>query len=71
MNSVHAAYPLDEERLSLDWEMVHDAGCTRDDGQDLPHHVSTPEQIRQLANTTLAALLKVLPANPTVISVAR
>ncbi|KAF4527230.1 hypothetical protein B566_EDAN012780 [Ephemera danica] len=71
VNSVHAAYPLDEERLSLDWEMVHDAGCTRDDGQDLPHHVSSPEEVRALADTSLAAILAALPGPPTVITVAR
>jgi len=71
MNSVHAAYPLDEERLSLDWEIVHDAGCTLDNGQDLPHHVSTDQQIQALVDKSLVAILKALPALPTLVTVAR
>lgn len=71
MNSVHAAYPLDEERLSLDWEIVHDAGCTLDNGNDLPHHVSTEEQIQSLVDTSLVAILQALPSLPTVVTIAR
>ncbi|XP_059477954.1 UPF0489 protein C5orf22 homolog isoform X3 [Neocloeon triangulifer] len=71
VNSVHAAYPLDEERLSLDWEIVHDAGCTLDNGNDLPHHVSSDEQIAELVERSLSAVLRALPSPPTFVTLAR
>jgi hypothetical protein len=52
----------------VDFEAMFRAGCTFD-GTELPHHVSSPQQIEQLMTMT-TRILQHLPA-PTVISVAR
>ncbi|XP_070211010.1 UPF0489 protein C5orf22-like isoform X2 [Littorina saxatilis] len=52
----------------VDFEMLYRAGCTFD-GTALPHHVSSPQQIQWLMDTT-AAVLKSLP-KPTIVTVSR
>ena len=54
----------------VDWELVHDAGCTiDDDDHQLPHHVSSLEEIESLMKA-FSSLITCLPP-PTVITVAR
>ena len=53
----------------IDWKMIHDAGCTCDD-TDLPHHVSSNEEISILLRQT-RTFLQNLSAQLTVITVAR
>ncbi|XP_037788004.1 UPF0489 protein C5orf22 homolog [Penaeus monodon] len=54
----------------VDWEMIHEAGCTCDDQKhELPHHVSTDEQIVQLMEC-FQQLISSLPS-PTVITLSR
>ena len=52
----------------VDWKLVHDAGCTWDD-TELPHHVSTQEEIASMLNAT-RRLLDPLP-RPRLVTVAR
>ncbi|XP_024947428.1 UPF0489 protein C5orf22 homolog isoform X3 [Cephus cinctus] len=54
----------------IDWSIVHDAGCTRDD-TDLPHHVTTPNDLDRLITGTFRSFLAALPAPPTIVTVAR
>ncbi|XP_063866805.1 UPF0489 protein C5orf22 homolog isoform X1 [Scylla paramamosain] len=54
----------------VDWELVHDAGCTIDDDtHQLPHHVSSKEEIDSLMET-FCSLVTRLP-QPTLVTVAR
>lgn len=54
----------------VDWELVHDAGCTiDDDAHQLPHHVSSKEEIDSLMEA-FCSLVTHLP-QPTVVTVAR
>ena len=61
---------------TIDWNMIHDAGCTCDDSE-LPHHPSSVDEIRQLVCETKAFLSKLWnPAIstqtwPTIVTVAR
>ncbi|XP_041376011.1 UPF0489 protein C5orf22 homolog [Gigantopelta aegis] len=52
----------------VDFDLVHDAGCTMDD-TELPHHVSSKKQILQLMEAT-REILKLLP-HPTLVTAAR
>ncbi|XP_045601728.2 UPF0489 protein C5orf22 homolog [Procambarus clarkii] len=54
----------------IDWELVHDAGCTcDDDNHELPHHVSSKEEIDMLMKVTCKLVASLPP--PVVITVAR
>ena len=53
-DSIHANYGEDAE---IDWEIVHNAGCTCDD-TELPHHVSEPGEIQELLTQFLVTLEK-------------
>ncbi|XP_069685879.1 UPF0489 protein C5orf22 homolog [Periplaneta americana] len=66
VKNVETQYPGEE----VDWELVHDAGCTCDD-TDLPHHVTSRKDIEQLISLSFAGLLSVLPGPPTVITISR
>lgn len=45
--------------VDIDWKLVHDMGCTCDD-TDLPHHVSSRDQIVELADMFIK-FLKFIP----------
>ncbi|NXN15864.1 CE022 protein, partial [Indicator maculatus] len=69
MNSlVQLVHSLKTRMESPDYEMVHQAGLTCD-YMELPHHVSTEEEIEGLIQS-IKALLKDLP-KPTLVTVAR
>lgn len=54
----------------VDWELVHDAGCTIDDDtHQLPHHVSSQEEIDSLMEA-VCSLVTCLP-QPTLVTMAR
>lgn len=53
----------------IDWQLVHDAGCTCDD-TELPHHVSTLEEIDRLLERT-GELLTAIGVGPAMVTVAR
>lgn len=53
----------------IDWKLIHDAGCTCDD-TDLPHHVSTNEEISILLRQT-RVFLQSLSVNPVMVTVCR
>lgn len=58
------------EESGVDWELVHDAGCTiDDDAHQLPHHVSSKEEIDSLVEA-FRSLVTRLP-QPTVVTMAR
>lgn len=54
----------------INWTLVHDAGCTIDD-TDLPHHVTSQQDLDRLITGTFRSFLAVLPAPPTIVTVAR
>nr|CAD7459540.1 unnamed protein product [Timema tahoe] len=64
VQQVEENYP-DEQ---VDWEMVHDAGCTCDD-TELPHHVTARDDIITMINTSFVGLLDSLPGPPTIITI--
>ncbi|KAG7167078.1 UPF0489 protein C5orf22-like [Homarus americanus] len=54
----------------VDWELVHDAGCTCDDEvHELPHHISSNEEIDLLMKSSQYLITK-FPA-PVIITIAR
>lgn len=53
----------------IDWEMIHDAGCTWDN-TDLPEHISTVPEIETLLQS-LRMLISKLPCKPNVITISR
>lgn len=62
--------PGEDGESSIDWELVHDAGCTIDDDtHQLPHHVSSKEEIDSLMET-VCSLVTSLP-KPTLVTMAR
>lgn len=65
---VHLLRSDDTQQPPVDFEMLYRAGCTFD-GTELPHHVSSPQQIEQLMEAS-ASLLKALPP-PKLITIAR
>ncbi|XP_017754997.1 PREDICTED: UPF0489 protein C5orf22 homolog [Eufriesea mexicana] len=58
------------KQSEIDWKLVHDAGCTRDD-TDLPDHVTTPNDLDRLISGTFKSFLAALPAPPTIVTIAR
>lgn len=54
----------------VDWELIHDAGCTCDD-TDLPEHVSSREEIKDMVSNRFYNFLKALPNPPTIITMSR
>ncbi|XP_072171848.1 UPF0489 protein C5orf22 homolog [Diadema setosum] len=59
----------DAEAECLDPEMVHMAGLTCDDSGELPHHISTEEEVGSLVSA-MGELLGCLPP-PTLVTIAR
>ncbi|XP_065156122.1 UPF0489 protein C5orf22 homolog isoform X7 [Atheta coriaria] len=65
------------EEKDIDWEIIHDAGCTKDD-TELPHHVSTTEEL-EIMFTAFDSFLKKLVLHhgdnlkiaPTIITISR
>ena len=53
----------------IDWKLIHDAGCTCDD-TDLPHHVSSNEEISILLRQS-RLFLQNLGIIPTIVTVSR
>ncbi|XP_026666876.1 UPF0489 protein C5orf22 homolog [Ceratina calcarata] len=58
------------KQSEIDWKIIHDAGCTRDD-TDLPHHITTPNDLDRLITGTFRSFLAALPAPPTIVTIAR
>ena len=54
----------------VDWELIHDAGCTIDN-TELPEHVSSREVIQRLIDNSFCTLLNELPSKPTIITISR
>ncbi len=63
--AIEQSYPGER----VDWTLVHDAGCTWDD-TELPHHVSSPEEVAGLLADTRRLVAK-LPRLPAMVTVAR
>ena len=68
-DSIHANYG---EEAEIDWEIVHNAGCTCDD-TELPHHVSEPGEIQELLTQFHVTLEKWIEtgSRPLAVTVAR
>lgn len=58
------------KQSDVDWKLIHDAGCTRDD-TDLPDHVTKQNDLDRLITGTFRSFLTALPALPTIITIAR
>ncbi|KAF3422436.1 hypothetical protein E2986_08609 [Frieseomelitta varia] len=58
------------KQSEIDWKIIHDAGCTRDD-TDLPHHVTAPNDLDRLISGTFRSFLTALPVPPTIVTIAR
>ncbi|CAK9833335.1 UPF0489 protein C5orf22 homolog [Anthophora retusa] len=58
------------KQSEIDWKIIHDAGCTRDD-TDLPHHVTKPNDLDRLISGTFRSFLAALPCPPTIVTIAR
>ncbi|XP_015186873.1 PREDICTED: UPF0489 protein C5orf22 homolog [Polistes dominula] len=54
----------------INWNLIHDAGCTIDD-TELPHHVTSPHDLQRLINITFANFLEALPGEPTIVTISR
>lgn len=57
------------EESEIDWELVHDSGCTCDDSE-LPHHVSSAEELELMFNS-FKNFIDLMPNPPTVITISR
>ncbi|XP_021939042.1 UPF0489 protein C5orf22 homolog isoform X2 [Zootermopsis nevadensis] len=66
VQEVETHYPGDQ----VDWTLVHDAGCTCDD-TELPHHVTSRDDIQQLITSSFTGLLCSLPGPPTIVTISR
>ena len=53
----------------IDWKLIHDAGCTCDD-TDLPHHVSSNEEISILLRQT-RIFVQSIGISPIIVTVSR
>lgn len=60
---------LHYKESEIDWELVHDAGCTCDD-TELPHHVSSKEELSIMFDC-FKNFLEVLPHPPVIITISR
>ncbi|CAK9803751.1 UPF0489 protein C5orf22 homolog [Anthophora plagiata] len=58
------------KQSEIDWKIIHDAGCTRDD-TDLPDHVTKPNDLDRLISGTFRSFLAALPCPPTIVTIAR
>ncbi|XP_076658544.1 misexpression suppressor of ras 6 [Halictus rubicundus] len=58
------------KQSDIDWKIIHDAGCTRDD-TDLPHHITSRTDLDRLITGTFRAFLAALPSPPTIVTIAR
>ncbi|XP_043264702.1 UPF0489 protein C5orf22 homolog [Colletes gigas] len=58
------------KQSEIDWKLIHDAGCTRDD-TDLPDHVTTRNDLDRLISGTFRSFMAALPATPTIVTIAR
>lgn len=58
------------KQSEIDWKIIHDAGCTRDD-TDLPDHVTKRNDLDRLITGTFRSFLAALPASPTIVTIAR
>lgn len=54
----------------VDWNSIHDAGCTCDN-TDLPHHVSNDKEIENMMNVYFRSFLESLPSPPTIVTISR
>ena len=57
------------EDAEVDFELVHDIGCTFDDSE-LPHHVSTAEEL-EVMYSCFEIFLKALPFPPCIVTISR
>ncbi|XP_034254391.1 UPF0489 protein C5orf22 homolog [Thrips palmi] len=57
-------------QTKIDWETIHDAGCTCDES-GLPEHVTSREDITKMIDVSLAGLLASLPHPPIMITISR
>ncbi|XP_013401052.1 UPF0489 protein C5orf22 homolog [Lingula anatina] len=60
---------LQKNTASIDFEWLHEVGCTCDD-TELPHHISSPEEIHALVRATKSSV-ELLPVNPIMITISR
>lgn len=58
------------EDNDVDWELIHDAGCTCDE-TELPHHVTEKEDIDAMLDECFTRMLDNLPHPPTIITISR
>lgn len=66
--SVQLAYDQ-HRRMGVDWQLIYDAGCTRDT-TGLPHHESTDEEIDRLVDQ-FTQFLRGLDGEPTAVTMSR
>lgn len=64
-DSILKVYSEDE----IDWELLHDAGCTCDDSE-LPHHVSSSEEL-EIMFERFRGVLEGLKVPPVIVTVSR
>ena len=69
VSSIHEAVGKHCPRVEVDWELIHEAGQTFDDSE-LPHHVSSKQEISALLSST-EKLLDFLGSQPTIITISR
>lgn len=58
------------EDNDIDWELIHDAGCTCDE-TELPDHVTEKEDMDKMFEGCFTRLLQHLPCPPTIITISR
>ncbi|XP_014203989.1 UPF0489 protein C5orf22 homolog [Copidosoma floridanum] len=65
-DGIHRVY----NDVEIDWMQIHDAGSTIDD-TELPHHITSKNDLDRLIGGTFKSFLNALPAPPTIVTVAR